>query len=75
MRLFSGLITTTARKLDRENQAEHILEVCMRNMLCFYFFFILFTIFPHMDGYLFFSMRIEIVLSKDSLVIRSNLDD
>lgn len=23
-----GLITTTARKLDRENQAEHILEVC-----------------------------------------------
>lgn len=23
----SGLIVTTARKLDRENQAEHILEV------------------------------------------------
>lgn len=26
--LFPGLITTTARKLDRENQSEHILEVC-----------------------------------------------
>lgn len=29
IRLFSGLITTTARKLDRENQSEHILEVCI----------------------------------------------
>lgn len=26
---FLGLITTTARKLDRENQPEHILEVCI----------------------------------------------
>lgn len=35
--LFTGLITTTARKLDRENQSEHILEVCIL------FFFLLFS--------------------------------
>lgn len=28
--LFTGLITTTSRKLDREQQAEHFLEVRLR---------------------------------------------
>ncbi|XP_051157574.1 fat-like cadherin-related tumor suppressor homolog [Leptopilina boulardi] len=27
----TGVITTTGRKLDRENQAEHILEVCVKD--------------------------------------------
>jgi hypothetical protein len=31
--LFSGVIATTARKLDRENQSEHILEVSFKNFL------------------------------------------
>lgn len=35
--LFSGLITTTGRKLDRETESEHILEVI--------FFFQLYTLF------------------------------
>ncbi len=39
---FTGLITTTARKLDRENQPEHILEVS-KNCFCLFFISYLFS--------------------------------
>lgn len=65
LRLFSGLITTTARKLDRENQSEHILEVCifMLEFFCYQFLF-----FYTWTAGIFFLIAL-------SFVIWSNFDD
>lgn len=57
---FPGLITTTARKLDRENQSEHILEVCIILHIVPY----IFIVFAFRQRSVFFSAPLLLLLAK-----------